>query len=175
MPLLAVAVGLALSAACAEPTPADRSVDAGASASADAAPIDPAQVVPTEPAALQAWLAADSYRAFAGESAPHASAGPHGQVRTFLNAPLDRSLADGAAQHPVGAAAVKELFTDGTLTGWAVAVRTAPSAGGAGWYWYEVFSTSPGAGPDYAGQGLALCVQCHTRGRDQVRITYPLR
>jgi hypothetical protein len=134
--------------------------------------------VPTSDGALFAYLQSGRYRSFAAESGVHPSAGPHGVgVRTYVNAPLESSFAAGASSHPVGAAAVKELYAgDGTtLTGWAVEVKTQPdSAGGQGWYWYEVFSTTDGSRP-ISGPGHPVCTGCHSEGIDYVRIPYPLQ
>ena len=135
-------------------------------------------VVPTSSSALFAYLRDGGYRGFARESAVHPSAGPHGgRVLTFVNDVLEQSLATGNASHPAGAAAIKELYAaDGTtLTGWAVEVKTqADSAGGQGWYWYEVFSTTDGSRP-IEGQGNPVCTSCHALGRDYVRIPFPLQ
>lgn len=60
------------------------------------------------------------YRAWPAEAAPHASTGPHGQVRTFTNPPLFDSLKQGAASHPVGSIVVKELWAQNRITGWAI-------------------------------------------------------
>lgn len=132
---------------------------------------------PSTESELSAWLRTGTYRCWARESAKHPSTGPHGgDVRTYLNASLDGSLAAGAAEHPQGAVAVKELFGNGeTLTGWAVMVknRTASDAG-KGWYWYEVFGTAPGS-PSIEGQGRSLCTNCHGDGQDYVKVPYPLR
>lgn len=137
----------------------------------------PVDSVPTDDADLFEYLRAGRYRGFAAESGVHPSAGPHGRgVRSFVNGILERSLESGAATHPAGAAAIKELYAaDGTtLTGWAVEVKTqADSAGGQGWYWYEVFSTTDGSQP-ISGQGRPVCTGCHALGRDYVRIPFPL-
>lgn len=139
--------------------------------------VDP-DAVPTTRDELFAYLQGGGYRGFARESAVHASAGPHGgSVLTFINGALERSLAAGNAAHPKGAAAVKELYGADrtTLTGWAVEVKTeADSAGGQGWYWYEVFSTTDGSRP-IEGFGNPVCTGCHAEGRDYVRIPFPLQ
>lgn len=137
-------------------------------------PTPGAEVVPTDPDALLAWLQAGRYLAWPAESAPHASAGPHGgRVRTYLNDPLFASLDAGDAQHPAGAVAVKELFLGrDEVSGWAVMVRLQPASdGGRGWYWYEYF----GPGQVFQGVGLRACTGCHSTGRDYVRIPFPLQ
>lgn len=133
--------------------------------------------VPATPNEVNAWLQTRKYECWARESAVHLSAGPHvGNVRTYLNAALDASM-KGSAEHPQGAAVVKEFYGQGTttVTGWAVAVKTqAQSASGQGWYWYEVFGTDPGA-TTIEGQGLGKCTGCHSGGKDYVLTPYPLQ
>ncbi|MBX3026621.1 hypothetical protein KF840_17075 [bacterium] len=134
----------------------------------------PAAPPPSDPDGLLRWLQAGSYLDWAAESAPHPSAGPHGgRVRTFLNPELFASLDAGEAQHPAGAAAVKELYFNGdTVRGWAVMVKLqADSDRGRGWYWYETF----GSGAPLEGVGLGTCTGCHSAGRDFVRIPFPLQ
>ncbi|MBM4270058.1 MAG: hypothetical protein FJ144_26230 [Deltaproteobacteria bacterium] len=135
-------------------------------------------MVPTDDSALFTYLQSGRYRSFAGESRIHPSTGPHGVgVRSYVNGILERSLDSGADTHPIGSAAIKELYAgDGaTLLGWAVEVKTqSDSAGGQGWYWYEVFSTTDGSRP-ISGQGNPICTGCHAQGLDYVRIPYPLQ
>ena len=132
-------------------------------------------VVPTSGNDLFAWLQADSYSGWEAEAAVHKSGGPHGDVRTFVNETLGASLAGGGVTHPVGAAAVKELYGGEDLIGWAVSVKTqADSAGGDGWYWYEILSTTSSDGPVADGNGVGLCKGCHSGGGvDYVLIGYP--
>lgn len=133
-------------------------------------------IVPHASDALFAFLRAGEYKEFPHESEVHASSGPHGRVRTYLNPILAESLEAGNEVHPVNAAAVKELYNAaGTLIGWAVSVKTqADSASGDGWYWYEVFSTTENR-PIADGNGVGLCAGCHAGGKDFVTIPYPLR
>ncbi len=146
---------------------------------ADCAGSSGESAVPSTPAALQTWLRTRAYTCWARESAAHPSAGPHGgNVRVYLNGALDRSLADGADEHPPGSVAVKELFGSGkdTVTGWAVGVKTSgASDGGRGWYWYEAFDTNATPSSTIEGQGKPLCSSCHAAGRDFVLVPHPLR
>jgi len=135
-------------------------------------------VPPTEQNAIFEWLKAGSYAGWSAESGPHPSAGPHGgEVRTFVNPALLGSLTAGDAAHPKGAAAVKELYGSGdTITGWAVSLKTADdSAGGQGFYWYEVLSTTDPSSPVAAGNGVPLCFGCHAGGADHVLTPFPLQ
>ncbi|MGE0440452.1 MAG: hypothetical protein AB7L66_16005 [Gemmatimonadales bacterium] len=142
-------------------------------------PPDPPGDVPTAPAELFDWLERGEYRGYARESAAHPSAGPHPvEVLTYLNAPLDSSVRAGRARHPIGATAVKELFRDGTLRGWAVMIKVREDrTDGRAWYWYEVTGRDPGrrTDPDFAGVGLGSCTGCHSSGSDFLRTPIPLR
>jgi hypothetical protein len=138
--------------------------------------------VPTDQEKLFKYLKSGDYKKFAAqESGQHPTAGPHTNigwpVRVFLDPVLDGSLAAGNAEHPVGSAAVKEMYADdGELQGWAVMVKTEKDgAGGAGWFWYEVTSTRSGDEPVAIGNGVPLCFGCHFPGRDFVLTGYPLR
>lgn len=134
-----------------------------------------AGAVPTSSEELFAYLQSGAYRSFPHESAPHASVGPHGQVQTYINPVLEASLSAENEAHPVGAAAVKELYGDGVVTGWAVYVKTqAESDGGNGLYWYEVFSTTDPTAVAVDGQGEPGCTGCHSAGRDFTLSSFPL-
>lgn len=130
---------------------------------------------PTNAAELLPWLEAGEYLEWAAESGVHPSAGPHGGgVRTFVNAALLGSLEAGLPAHPQDAAAVKELYTaGGQANGWAVMVKVqADSAGGEGWYWYELY----GAEVFADGTGVGLCSGCHSGGGvDYVLSPFPLQ
>ncbi len=133
------------------------------------------QLPPTNGAELLPWLESEVYTGWTSESAPHPSAGPHFDgVWTFVNDALLDSLEAGSPTHPEGSAAVKELFNaGGTRLGWAVEVKIqADSAGGDGWYWYEIFD-----GNEFAdGTGKGICTGCHSGGgTDFVLTPFPLQ
>lgn len=139
-------------------------------------------VVPANNSDLFEYLQAGSYKQFAAqESGTHPSFGPHATfgrpVRVFLDPKLDASLKAGNSQHPLGSAAVKEMYdVSGELEGWAVMVKTHDdSQGGAGWFWYEITSTTDGSNPVGAGNGVPLCFGCHFTGNDFVLTQYPLK
>ncbi|MBT8399026.1 MAG: hypothetical protein KJO98_01005, partial [Rhodothermia bacterium] len=128
--------------------------------------------VPTSPAELFDYLRSGEYKHFAHEPEIHPSLGPHSDVKVFANQKLAASLEAGADEHPQHAAAVKELYRDDTMLGWAVMVKTEPNSDqGNGWYWYEVLSTTDGSRLAANGNGVPLCVGCHTIGQDYVRIS----
>lgn len=145
--------------------------DTGPAPDGRAPPTPGAETVPSEKAALIAYLQSGAYKTLPAEPAAHPSTGPHfGLVRTFFNQALADSLAQGNDVHPVGAAAVKELFRQGsTVRGWSVMVKIAAGPGGGSWYWYEGIE-----GTEYAASaGAGLCTGCHSAGRDFV-LTPPL-
>lgn len=125
-----------------------------------------AQIVPTDLGALKTFLESKGYAAFKSEPAAHASTGPHGKVRTFVNDLLAASLTANNAVHPINAASVKELYSADTIVGWAVLVKTqAESAGGAGYFWYELVNGKV----VIEGNGKSACAGCHASGKDFVR------
>jgi hypothetical protein len=138
--------------------------------------------VPTDLGNLFRYLQEGSYKSFAAqESDKHPSAGPHTKVgwpvRVFMDPLINASLAAGNTSHPQGSSIVKEMYDgDGDLQGWAVMVKTSEdSAGGKGWFWYEVTSTKSGSDPVAAGNGVQLCQGCHFIGKDFVLTGYPLQ
>jgi hypothetical protein len=137
---------------------------------------------------VQAWLKTGAYKKWTCEPHIHTARAPspHGYNRICSNTVIS-SNATSAADWPVGAAAVKELYAgleDGgspdaaaspTPVGYAVYLKTkADSAGGANWYWYEIVPTDSTAAPhDSTGLvannfGVAnttaqsICVSCHS-------------
>ena len=153
------------------------------------------QTPPQNGKAVEEWLAAGMYKAWASEPTIHISRSPspHGFNRIWSN-DLIAQNASGTGDWPEGAAAVKELYasmTDPTPVGVAVYLKLkSDSAGGANWYWYErVPSDSPAPhdangvvadGTGGSGPAKTICVGCHAAagadkdhtpsagGRDQV-------
>lgn len=113
------------------------------------------QVPPQGHLALQPWLADGHYRSWACEDAPHPARPPgaHGQNRICSNT----ALAAATGTYPVGAASVKELWENGTVTGFAVGLKIAEGDAASSWYWYEAFGGSVVAD----GVDRAICVNCH--------------
>jgi hypothetical protein len=136
----------------------------------------PKDVPPMGATAVEAWLAAGSYKSWACEPEVHTarSPSPHGFNRICSNAEISAN-AGGTADWPPGSAAVKELLAEATSTtpvGYAVYLKTkAPTAAGANWYWYErVPLDSPAPhdvngvvadGMGSSGPALGICVGCH--------------
>ncbi len=133
--------------------------------------------IPQEASTIFNWLVKKTYKSYyKGESMVHGGS-IHAPVRGWFSPALFKSLAAGNKSHPVGAAAVKELYQGDkkTLKGWAVNIKVdKDTAGGKGWYSYEVFSTTNGANPAVDGKGVPLCVGCHKGGKDFILSKWPL-
>jgi hypothetical protein len=130
---------------------------------------------PADSAALGQWLDEGAYLDFPSESAVHPSSGPHGFVKVFLDDVLVQSLQAGSSRHPVGAAAIKEVYDgpDGALRGWAVGIKTADLGTKDDWYWYERVPRTRAATTSQ--NGAPVCVSCHQGGRDYVLTDFPLQ
>lgn len=116
----------------------------------------------TSQAELQALAESGGYLGWKAEASAHASAGPHGQVRTFVNDALYASMKAGNGTHPTGSVAVKELYSGGAVNGWAVDVKR----GDGQWVFYEGFK--PALNQYYFTGGGNLCASCHQGGVDFV-------
>ncbi|MCA9656906.1 MAG: hypothetical protein KC486_01045 [Myxococcales bacterium] len=148
--------------------------------SLDDAPLAEAPATERPPAdvtAIGAWLRGDGYRGWIPQSEARPT-GDHGGARIFLNPTLDASLAAEAARHPIGAAAVREIYEPDleTLKGLALMVKVADDpndpddAGDPGdnWLWYETFAVAEDGPPTIAERGAPGCVGCHEAGVDLV-------
>lgn len=140
-------------------------------------------LVPTDTEELHRFLTSGGYRDFPNkESGVHPSRGPHAKfnwpVRVFLGPKIDASMKAGNSSHPAGSSLVKEMYSaDGSaLIGWAVMVKTQQdSDNGSGWFWYETTNTEDANDFVAAGNGVPLCVGCHSLGKDYVVTGYPLK
>ncbi len=137
---------------------------------------------PTDPEAIGRWLRAGGYLDWEPRSAVHRT-DEHGGARVLFNPLLAASFEAEAEQHPLGAAAVRELYEADLVTprGLALMVKVgegeALRGGGAspaedederGWFWYEVFSFDEGAAPTVAEVDAPGCLGCHSAGVDLV-------
>ncbi len=126
--------------------------------------------VPRDPHALREWLGEFTYRRWRPQTVVRAT-GQHGGERLYFNDALTESMRAGAAEHPIGSAAVRELYEGdlATLKGFAVMLKTGPSGvTGEGWYWYEIFATDGWTRPTVAQAGAPGCVGCHSHATDFV-------
>jgi len=136
-----------------------------------------AQTPPQGEANIKAWLATSAYKSWKCQPAEHVAVAPspHSYNRICSN----DILAAGSPPFAVGAAAVKELYSDsaadgGVVFGYAVYLKTAADTAadggsGANWYWYEDNPTldPPGGvvadGLGTTGNPLTVCVGCHSK------------
>jgi hypothetical protein len=135
------------------------------------------QTPPQGEANVKAWLAEGYYKSWTCQPAEHPAVAPspHSFNRICSNA----IISGGSPPFAVGAAAVKELYSDaadagGTVFGYAVYLKTAADTAadggsGANWYWYEDNPTldPPGGvvadGLGTSGNPLTICVGCHSK------------
>jgi hypothetical protein len=135
-----------------------------------AAPKRDTDAAPTDAAAARAWLLAFAYRTWPPQTELRAT-GEHGGERLFFNNLLAASWQAKATEHPIGAAAVRELYSSDlrTLKGFALMVKTGPSGTvGEGWFWFEMFGTTEDATTTVAEHGARVCVGCHAHAVDFV-------
>jgi hypothetical protein len=120
---------------------------------------------PTTRDGLIALVQSGAHLGWAAEPAAHTSAGPHGgTVRTFVNPALYASLKAGSTTHPNGSIAVKELFTGGAHSGWAIDAKGDDGV----WTYLEGFE--PALNQYFFRGGGNLCSGCHQAGVDQVLV-----
>ena len=135
---------------------------------------------PTEPQAIGRWLRAGGYLDWEPRSAVHRT-DEHGGARVLFNPLLAASFAAHAEEHPLGAAAVRELYEADLVTprGLALMVKVEdyeafrgagalPAEDERGWFWYEVFSFEEDAAPTVAEVDAPGCLGCHSAGVDLV-------
>ncbi|MEO0480971.1 MAG: hypothetical protein AAF196_15990 [Planctomycetota bacterium] len=136
--------------------------------------------VPIERGALTRFLTTFAYREFVSEPEQHPGRGPHAAagspVRTWFSPSLAQAMEADEETFPVGAAAVKEMWSEGgELLGWAVEVKTDLGRGGGSWFWFEMVGTDPATAEIYGGgNDVPGCVGCHTQGTDWVISDLPL-
>lgn len=125
---------------------------------------------------LVSFLGARSYSSWAKEADHHPSAGPHGNdVRVYYGPKAARALQSGAPAFPLGAAAIKELESGGSIYGWSVWVKVEDASdGGNGFFWYERTESTDGTvSVSGNGRGDRNCVGCHRAGKDFDLSTLP--
>lgn len=121
---------------------------------------------PPASSALGDWLRAECYARWPSEPAVHASSMNPSGIRIFLSPALAASVSGGQEAHPVGAAAVREIYgpDHAQRVGWSASIKTAD-----GWFWYEEFTRHGRA--TVAQREAPGCTGCHDGGRDRVQTT----
>ncbi len=120
-----------------------------------------AQTPATGASEMEAWLGAKHYAAWHCEPAAHdaRSPSPHGRNRICTN---DLLSAHAQGEYPVGAAAVKEIDSGGSISGHAVYLHVKAGTTGDTWYWYEKLGGRVVAdGTGDSGVAKSVCVGCH--------------
>lgn len=128
--------------------------------------LDNPQLPPMGDRLLLPWLNTGYYKSWKCEVASHPARpnGAHGTNRICSNDLLSQN---NSGEFPVGAAAVKELYSGAQISGYAVYRKLAPG-GCETYYHYERFGLDPNGG-GFAADGVApsLCVNCHSQAGSQ--------
>jgi hypothetical protein len=111
-----------------------------------------AQLPPTNRKDIEAWIAKGYYKTWKCETQVMNARpnGAHGRNRVCSN---DLASTNGAGNYPVGAASIKELYSNNSLNGYAAAVKVKAGTGANTWYWYE---------GGIEGVGNPSCAGCHS-------------
>jgi hypothetical protein len=121
------------------------------------------QSPPVSHAELVPWLADGAYQTWACEAEAHPARPPGAhRVNRICSNQLLSQTADG--RYPVGAASVKELVTDGQVTGYAVMRKIVDTGQGNDWFWYEAYGDNVLA----EGRSIGGCIGCHSQARDHI-------
>ncbi|MEZ4317193.1 MAG: cytochrome P460 family protein [Myxococcota bacterium] len=102
---------------------------------------------------------------FTQMTAPVAGTSPHGTVWIYYSEDLRTAIEGGGAfTAPVGATSIKEVYTGGSVSGYAVMTKQAAGfdADHGDWF-YELLD--PSGAVSEAGT-LTNCIQCHSAGGD---------
>lgn len=120
-----------------------------------------AQTPPTtDQVALDAWLAAGTYKSWNCEPAAHEARPGSGHDRNRICTNTLQSTHSSTAAFPVGAASVKELIDDqGNVEGYGLYVRAEDGDGGEKRFWYEII----GGDVIAIGYGHTTCTGCHSQ------------
>lgn len=142
--------------------------DTGADPQAVAVPVDDdGTTIVADKAGLTAYIQSGKYLKWEGEAAVHDSVRSHGgSVRTYFNGKHLFARRTGTYPMAVGAMSVKELYSGGSVSGYAAGVKTRTGSGADTWTWYETTGL-----PDvqYFGVANPTCEGCHSAdsGRDR--------
>lgn len=115
---------------------------------------------------ITAYLQGRDYLGWEKEAAVHDSTGAHGRVRSYFNATYLQARRTSTYPMAVGAMSVKELYSGGNVTGFAVGIKTQAGTAASSWTWFESYGLPSVA---YFGPGDATCEGCHKNdgGRDR--------
>ena len=155
------------------PVTATSSPGAAPASATTAAAIPPSvgPFVSTESTALVAQLTAETragtgYKQWTAATGVVNSAAHGGRpTKTYVNDLLTKSMASSSNVHPVGSAAVKELYDDARtkVVGYFVLAKATAGTGSATWFTfaYGTAAAAPTATVDTRSMGAAPCAACH--------------
>ena len=140
----------------------------------------PARVCPELPGEseveVQRWLDTGCYLDWPAESGVMPSTMARGSAQVFINPSLHQSLKSGNEHHPLGAAAVRVMYTEdgNTHRGYSISIKVS-NDDLTGWFWYEQFDDLNNGHALTASRDARGCVGCHSHGTDFVQSAVPLR
>lgn len=123
---------------------------------------------PTGADAVNRWLQDKHYERWACEASPHEERGssPHDRNRICSNMLISKHE---SGPYPVGASAVKELYEDDKVNGYALYLKVREGTGSDTWYWFERIGSSIIAdGVGSSGKPKDTCSDCHSSANDFV-------
>lgn len=142
--------------------------DTGADPNATAVPVgDDGKSIDATKDGVTAYILSGDYMNWGKEPAIRDTVRAHGtKARSFFNSKYLQARHGDSYPMPVGAMAIKELYNDTTLRGYAASVKTQAGAGAETWTWYE---TSGLPDVQYFGVANPTCEGCHSAdgGRDR--------
>ena len=167
--------------AASEVAPATPDAATPDAATPDAATPDanPSQMPPTTSAELDAWTLGKPWESWTCEPGPRAPRlnSPHDLVRVCLNDLLVNAPPSGDL--PVGSAAVKEMYFEGSVYAYTIAIRGRPGPGVDRWFWWrKVIDGSENPPVSHQGYDETFCSGCHAGaatngGRDAIFTLLP--
>lgn len=134
--------------------------DSGADPGAGAVPVgDDGKTIAATRDGITAFITTGDYLAWVKEPAIRDAIRAHGgRARSFFNSKYLQARRTSTYPMPLGAMAIKELYTGTTLYGYTIGVKTRAGEGAQTWTWYE---TNGLPDVDYFGVGNATCEGCH--------------
>jgi hypothetical protein len=144
------------------------SVLLGCSGAEELALDTPCAFVPHDEASALRFVQLSCHQQWPGEAEVKRADMAPGGARVFWDPVLHASLQAGGSEHPIGSAAVREIYTEDlkTLLGWAIAIKQTAGGTGDDWLWVEHFAA---VGTTVARPGASGCVGCHAAGTDFVQ------
>lgn len=141
---------------------------------ADAIPVgNDGSTVELTLAAVRTFSTSGRHKDWVKEAAIHDSVGPHGRVLIYFNDKYRMARTANAYPMPLGAMAVKELFTSSDApAGFAVAIKVREGDAPETWLWWEGTEADGGTLQAF-GAAAPVCENCHKGSAAMDRSSVP--